>query len=90
MKAHSGIWVNKNIDTRCWKELPIPDTRDITTIQLKGDYGRLSIFNIYNPCENDSAEVKLHQYLQSRGQDIHVQATDHMIWAGDFNRHHPL
>jgi len=89
-KVRSGIWVNRNIDTGCWKELPIPDTGDITAIQLTGKYGRLSIFNIYNPCENNSAEVKLHQYLQTRGPDIHMGATDHMIWAGDFNRHHPL
>ena len=89
-KVRSGIWVNRNIDTGCWKELPIPNTGDITAIQLTGKYGRLSIFNIYNPCENNSAEAKLHQYLQTQGPDIHMGATDHMIWAGDFNRHHPL
>jgi hypothetical protein len=48
--VRSVIWVNKRMETKYWKILDIPNTNDITAIQLSGDYGKLTIFNIYNDC----------------------------------------
>ena len=46
----SVIWVNRRLDTKDWTIIDIPDTNDLTAIQLKGPYGKLTIFNIYNNC----------------------------------------
>ncbi|KAF9538325.1 hypothetical protein CPC08DRAFT_605110, partial [Agrocybe pediades] len=47
-KARSAIWVNTAISTNSWKALDIPGTSDITALQLEGDHGLLTIFNVYN------------------------------------------
>ncbi|KAF8955965.1 hypothetical protein BDZ97DRAFT_1597181, partial [Flammula alnicola] len=48
--VRSSIWVNEQIDTKSWKIINVPNTNDITAIQMNGPYGRLTIFNIYNSC----------------------------------------
>ena len=89
-KVRSVIWVNKKLDTKNWIELAIPDTNDITAIQLKGPYGMLSIFNIYNDCTHSENEEILQGYIQNNSNRLLATENHHMIWAGDFNRHHPL
>jgi hypothetical protein len=65
-------------------------TNDITAIQLKGEYGKVTIFNIYNDCTHSRNEVLLQNYLTTHRSTVVNGADTHMIWAGDFNRHHPL
>ena len=86
----SVIWVNKKLNTKNWKALNIPGTNNITAIQLKGQYGKISIFNIYNDCNHPRNERTLWQYIHNNFNQLTGQASDSMIWAGDFNRHHPL
>jgi ribonuclease HI len=89
-QIRSVIWVNKGLNTNDWVILDIPDTNDITAIQLKGPYGRLTIFNIYNDCTHSRNEVALGNYLRRHANIITRSVNHHMLWAGDFNRHHPL
>ena len=58
---------------------------DVTVVRFHGDHGYLSIFNIYN--ETISA---LDSFLDHNMQLVHPLGTDHVLWLGDFNRHHPL
>jgi len=58
-KARSAIWINSTISTNSWKAIEIPGSVDITAVQLEGDYGVLTIFNIYNSCNDDKAERAL-------------------------------
>ena len=83
------ILVNTNISTDAYTPLPIPHS-DITAIYLKGELGYCSIFNIYNDCTNNSTINALHTYFHSNLASILPSPTDHMLWLGDFNRHHPL
>lgn len=59
MKAHkdgivySGIWMNKQLSTNSWKAINIKDMADITAVQINGTFGKLTIFNIYNDCNNN-------------------------------------
>lgn len=46
----SVLWVNRKLDTKDWLVLDIPGTNNIMVTQLKGCYGKLSTFNIYNNC----------------------------------------
>jgi endonuclease/exonuclease/phosphatase family metal-dependent hydrolase len=89
-QIRSVIWVNRKIDTNSWAVLDITDTSDITGIRLKGPYGSLSIFNISNDCTHSRNEDKLQSYIQSHANLILGTENHHMLWAGDFNRHHPL
>ena len=89
-QIRSVIWVNKKIDTNKWEEIQIPGTIDITAIHLHGPYGAISIFNIYNDCTHSRNETFLRNYIQENSRSILATENHHMIWAGDFNRHHPL
>ena len=89
-QIRSVIWVNRKMDTNSWAALDIQDTNDITGVQLKGPYGSLSIFNIYNDCTHSRNEAKLQTYIQDHADLILGTENHHMIWVGDFNRHHPL
>ena len=89
-QIRSVLWVNKRLDTKSWIILDIPDTNDITAIQLKGPYGKLTIFNIYNDCTHSDNQTALNRYIQRHANTLTRTENHHMIWAGDFNRHHPL
>jgi hypothetical protein len=89
-QVRSVIWVNTRLDTKYWKIIDIPDTNDITAIQLRGPYGQLTIFNIYNDCTHSNSEKIIRSTIREKVGEIRKEANDHMIWAGDFNRHHPL
>ena len=89
-QIRSVIWVNRSLDTNNWVALNIPDTCDLTAIQLKGPYGKLSLFNVYNDCTHSRNETALQRYIQDNSNNLLATENHHMIWAGDFNRHHPL
>ena len=82
-----------DIPTNNWTQIGI-EAGDITIVKITGDWGTLTLFNIYNDCEHDNM-IELVKNLQKRLDD-HKQDTPnenaHTIWLGslgDFNRHHP-
>lgn len=89
-QIRSVIWVNKRLDTKNWEPINIPDTKDITAIRLGGQYGKISIFNIYNDCTHSRNENALRRFLHEHSNILLATESDHMMWMGDFNRHHPL
>ena len=89
-QIRSVIWVNKQLETRHWKILDVEGSNDITAIQLQGEYGKVTIFNVYNDCTHSRNETALKEYLNLHRNVITDDDNTHMIWAGDFNRHHPL
>ena len=86
----SLIWVNTKISTNNWKSLHIPDSPDLSAIQLNDNYGKLTIINIYNDGDHDNTLNKLNQYMETHRNTINTCTTDRLLLAGDFNRHHPL
>ncbi|KAF8152316.1 hypothetical protein B0H34DRAFT_628033, partial [Crassisporium funariophilum] len=50
--VRSVIWISSDLATGSWDELPIPGCNDITAVQLKGGFGRITIINIYSDCTN--------------------------------------
>ena len=85
----SIILINTNISMNTYTALDIPCS-NITAIRLKGDFGYCSIFNIYNDCTNNNTITALQNYLTTHGAEALPSPTDHMLWLGNFNRHHPL
>ena len=89
-QIRSVIWVSKHLETKHWKIIDIKDTNNITAIQLTGEYGKIIIFNIYNDCTHSRNEATLRNYILTHRNTLIDDNESHMIWAGDFNRHHPL
>src|SRR6266550_3218959 len=84
-KTRSIILINTSILTNTWSDLAT-NSGDVTAIQLQTDTGTINIFNIYNDIGNDDAL----QSLSQAAQKFHNEENNkHMIWLGDFNRHHP-
>ena len=55
--------------------------------------GTLTIFNIYNDCKHDNTLELLTEYHRQHTRDIlgteSTHQDHHLLWLGDFNRHHP-
>jgi ribonuclease HI len=84
-RTRSILLINTNITTDSYTQLDIPSA-DITAVKFVGAHGNLMLYNIYNDCNhNDSLTVLNHSLL-----DNPPTPADHMLWLGDFNRHHPL
>ncbi|KAI0026662.1 hypothetical protein K488DRAFT_16944, partial [Vararia minispora EC-137] len=43
--------VNVAMSTDTWQQIDFPSS-DVVIIQIRGSFGRLTIFNIYNDCEH--------------------------------------
>ncbi|PPR07079.1 hypothetical protein CVT24_010980, partial [Panaeolus cyanescens] len=87
--VRSGIWVNEKISTNTWRALEVEESADITAIQLSGPLNSLTIFSIYNDCNNRDSERALSRFM-SRNRNTLLSNGGHVLWGGDFNRHHPL
>ena len=85
----SVILINTNISTDMYTVLDIPSS-DITAIRLKGNFSHCTIFNIYNDFSNNNTIDTLQKYLKSNEHVALPLPSDHMLWCGDFNHHHPL
>ena len=70
--------------------LEIPNTNNITVIQLTGQYEKISISIIYNNCNHSRNERTLKNFICRQSNSILGNENNYMIWASDFNRHHPL
>ena len=84
-RSRSIFLINTNISTDCYTQLDIPSA-DITAIWFTNNQGCLAVFNVYKDCTHNNSITKLSTYLTANPPS----PTDHMLWLGDFNRHHPL
>ena len=85
----SILLINTNISTDSYSILLIMNS-DVTAVRFCSDNGYMSIFNIYNEITNNDTITCLDQYLGRNLLHVHSMETDHILWLGDFNRHHPI
>ena len=92
-KTRSLILIRSNILTDQWNQVDYP-SGDVTIVSIRGTWGELTIFNIYNDCEKNDTITQLqtfcwqHATAPSRPNEIPANGQP-IIWLGDFNRHHP-
>jgi retrotransposon-encoded endonuclease len=89
-KTHTLTLIHSAIPTNSWEQIDFP-SGDIMLLALKGNWGKLIIFNIYNDGGNDETIKKL-THFHSISPDITECPTvgeTHILWLGDFNQHHP-
>lgn len=91
-KTRSVILIRSDLPMENWEQLNFL-SRDVTALRIKGTWGMLSMFNIYNDCEHNDTLDMLTQYHRTHKHDISgnesMQQDHHLLWLGDFNRHHP-
>ena len=93
--AHPGksctlMLISTTISTDSWEQLDFP-SGDVTAIIIKGEWGKITIFNIYNDGNNNKTINLLKLFHRTR-PDVMNQAeagAAHILWLGDFNWHHP-
>jgi ribonuclease HI len=85
----SVIFVNAKLNTDYWHQLEFP-SNDVTVVQTCGDFGRVTLINIYNDGDHSHTLDKLRRFLRTRRADIMSKQNDYVIWLGDYNRHHAL
>ena len=83
-KTRSLLLLRSNILTDRWKQVDFP-SGDVTVITIRGDWGDLTIYNIYNDCEENTTIHQLEAFAHARSTS---ELTQPMLWLGDFNRHH--
>jgi endonuclease/exonuclease/phosphatase family protein len=88
-QTRSVLLIRSSLTSNSWQQLDFP-SRDVTVIQIKGNWGILTITNIYNDCQHSCT---IEQLANHHHQHQHkIENTDngnvHYIWLGDFNRHH--
>jgi hypothetical protein len=87
--TRSIIMVNNKLQSNAWAPILI-DSSDITAVEVTTASGIIRIINIYNDCNHNDSLTKLRQYMGSAAARSGRQQPVKYIWAGDFNRHHPL
>ena len=65
-------------------------SEDVTAVELCGDFGTVSFYNVYNACENSDTLSRLNDHWRLRHPPQQNGNNNSMVWVGDFNRHHPL
>ena len=90
--TRSVILIRDNILTDEWEQIEFP-SGDVTAMRIKGNWGKLTIFNIYNDCTHDNTLELLTNYHRRNIKELlgnaETQHKRHLMWVGDFNRHHP-
>jgi exonuclease III len=78
--------------TENWEQLDFL-SGDVTALHIKDKEETLTMFNIYNNCEHNSTLEMLTSYHRQHTHELlgmeSMHQKHHLLWLGDFNRHHP-
>ncbi|KAF8218530.1 hypothetical protein L208DRAFT_1004554, partial [Tricholoma matsutake] len=85
----SVLLINTNINTNSYTPLDI-HCNNITAVHFSGEFGSISIFNIYNDCTYNNVLLLLHSFLTTSFPLARPTPHDQMLWISNFNRHHSL
>jgi len=86
-KMRSIIFVNKRIATDLWTQVDFASS-DVSVVQVQTAVGKLLIINTYNHCTNTNTINCMLCIMRTRGGTRNMVGVEHIIWLGDFNRHH--
>ena len=92
-KTRSLLLIRSNLLTDQWKQIDFP-SGDVTIVNVRGDWGEMDIYNIYNDCEKNDTIHQLEDFNHQRVStptlpNCRNVGTKSALWVGDFNRHHP-
>lgn len=90
MQTRAITLIRADVNSESWNQLDFPSS-DVTVTQFTGNWGKITVFNIYNDGKSDTT-IRLLTEFHHRNKATLEHATTgeaHVIWLGDFNRHHP-
>src|SRR5712672_4209163 len=89
-KTRSLTLISAALSSESWEQVTFP-SGDVTIISIKTNSGKIFIINIYN--DGNSNET-ISQLIEFHRDNNVINGTEairpHVIWVGNFNRHHPL
>jgi hypothetical protein len=90
LKTRSITLIKANVNSNSWNQLDFPSS-DMTVTQVSSDWGKIIVFNIYNDGESKVTVRQLTEYhrINKASLEQMPQGEAHIIWLGNFNRHHP-
>ena len=90
-KTQSLILIRDELLTDGWEQVDFP-SGDVAALKIHREWGTLTIFNIYNDCKHNEMYEALMKYHREHTSDIlgniETHGMHHLLWLGDFNRHH--
>jgi len=89
-KTRTMTLIRSTLSTDSWEQLDFP-SGDVIITSLKGPWGKITIFNIYNDGNHNDTLKQLERFHDSHRDLVeHTEVGEaHVLWVGDFNRHHP-
>ena len=90
VKTRALTLIRSTYSTDTWEQIDFP-SGDVVIICLKGVWGKIIIFNIYNDGKHNNTIEQLKQFHNTWTdllEHSEVGGT-HTLWLGNFNRHHP-
>src|SRR6266481_5154153 len=73
-KSRSILLLKASLCTDNWTQIDFPSS-DVTAVQLTGEWGKLSIFNIYNDCDHNNTITTLTKF-QNEHKNFLENATE--------------
>jgi exonuclease III len=82
--------IRASLASDSWVQLDFP-SGDVTVTQIKGPWGKVTILNIYNDDNSDATLSELSKFHRENVALLENPDKEdaHVVWLGDFNRHHP-
>ena len=85
--------MNSKCHTENWEQLKF-QSDDIVVVKITGSWGQLIVFNIDNDCQHNHTINELMKFYRTNSRTLPEGYNDktetwHVVWLGNFNRHHP-
>lgn len=84
-RTRTAILIRSNIATGSWEEI-ITRGGDVTGVRIRTAIGSIAIYDIYDDQETEGTGMVEAERLTEQAGD---GEDDYVVWAGDFNAHHP-
>jgi Endonuclease-reverse transcriptase len=89
-ETRAATLIRSQVNTDAWTQIDFLSS-NVMVIQITGSWGKLTIFNVYNDSNSNKTLTLLTNFHQSNCSMLgrEEQGDAHIIWLGNFNRHHP-
>jgi len=92
-RSQTIILINRRLSKNAWHAVQI-NSPNVMAIELTSASGKVRIYNVYNPCNDNDTIIFLERHMLSeqrlRDSNTNIAEGENIIWMGDFNRHHPM
>jgi len=89
-KTRSLTLISAALSSESWEQVMYP-LGDVTIVSMKANSGKIFIVNIYNDGNSNETISQLTEFHRDNNAINSTEVSrPHVLWVGNFNRHHPL